>query len=129
MNCAYVNISLWSEDGSLEKTVRVKVDTKKTYSQFPAGLLRELGWPIIDANRPCIMPDGSPAIMKMGQAKVGLDGVAGHSMVIFGPDDCLPTLGSHTLDSLGLEINPEDLSLTAKILHRPTRTIISNDPR
>ena len=128
MNEGYIDINVWSEDGLLEKPLRARVDTKKTYSEFPAGLLRELGWPIIDANRPCILPDGSPGTMKMGQVKVGLDEIAGHTMVIFGADDCPPTLGSHTFESLGLEINPKDLSLTRKILHRPTRIIIADEP-
>ena len=37
MNDACIDINVWSEDGSLEKTLRVKVDAKKTYSEFPAA--------------------------------------------------------------------------------------------
>jgi clan AA aspartic protease len=86
-------------------TVRFLVDSGAVYSLVPAATLRRLGIRP-HSTRTFILADGTEVTRRIGDAIFRLDGQQGASPVIFGEQDDAPLLGTVSLESLGLLLDP-----------------------
>lgn len=89
------------------KSVRVKlrVDSGAIYSIVPAATLRRLGIRPHSV-RTFILADGTEITRSLGDATFQIDGQQGASPVIFGEKGDAALLGTVSLESLGLIIDP-----------------------
>ena len=96
MAAFYVDMALTSRDGTRAQNLRVKANTGARYTRLPGCLLTELGW----EPSPYDLPWGWPTdlVYQTGlrvcevNFRIGSENYP-HS-IIFGVDDCEPTLGS-----------------------------------
>lgn len=107
MTAFYVTLDLCARDGSYVKPLRVKANTGAKYTRLPGCSLRELGW---EAN-PHDLPWGWPMALvyqtglQVGDVKFRIDGRDYAHSVIFGADDCEPTLGEWSALGYVLEVD------------------------
>ncbi len=90
-----------------KRSARLKflVDSGALYSVVPAATLRRLGIKP-HSTRTFILADGTEIERKIGDATFVLDGVRGASPVIFGEAGDSTLLGTVSLESLGLSLDP-----------------------
>lgn len=81
------------------------VDSGAIYSVVPARTLRRLGIRPHSA-RTFTLADGTEVTRAIGDAVFIIDGNRGASPVLFGEDDDSVLLGSVSLESLGLSLDP-----------------------
>jgi clan AA aspartic protease len=86
-------------------TVRFLVDSGAVYSLAPATLLRKLGIRP-HSSRSFILADGTEITRPIGDAIFMIDDQRGASPVIFGEEDDAALLGTVSLESLGLILDP-----------------------
>lgn len=86
-------------------TVKFLVDSGAVYSLAPAALLKKLGIRP-HSSRTFLLADGSEITRRIGDAIFILDGQRGASPVIFGEEDDAALLGTVSLESLGLLLDP-----------------------
>ena len=83
------------------------VDTGAIDCMAPARHLREIG--IEPAGkRTYELTDGSEIVMEVGIARVEFMGDVVGATIIFGDDDVEPILGGTALESVGIEIDPQN---------------------
>ena len=105
MTAFHVNLSICAKDGSYAKPLQVKVNTGAKYTRLPGRLLRELGW----EPDPHDLPWGWPTALvyqtglRVGDVKFRIDEQDYSHSVIFGADDCQPTLGKWSASGFVLE--------------------------
>ena len=89
------------------KTVAIRflVDSGAVYSVVPASTLRRLGIRP-HSSRTFILADGTEITRPMGDAIFMIDGQRAASPVIFGEQDDAALLGTVSLESLGLILDP-----------------------
>ena len=85
--------------------VRFLVDSGAVYSLAPASVLRKLGIRP-HRSRTFLLADGTEITRDVGDAVFMIDGQRAASPVIFGEDDDAALLGSVSLESLGLILDP-----------------------
>jgi clan AA aspartic protease len=92
---------------SPKRRARLKflVDSGALYSVVPAATLRRLGIKP-HSTRTFTLADGTEIERKMGDATFALDGARGASPVIFGERGDSTLLGTVSLESLGLSLDP-----------------------
>jgi clan AA aspartic protease len=86
-------------------SVRFLVDSGAVYSLVPATILRRLGIRP-HSTRTFMLADGTEITRRMGDAIFRLDDQRAASPVIFGEDDDAALLGTVSLESLGLLLDP-----------------------
>ncbi|GBD13236.1 UvrABC system protein B [bacterium HR24] len=96
-----------------EETLEALVDTGASFSAFPASLLERLG---VRPHRVMRfrLADGREAEWRLGWARVEVLGLEEQVLVAFAPDDAPPLIGAHTLQSLGLTVDPVEHRLVPK---------------
>lgn len=85
--------------------VRLLVDSGAVYSLAPSSVLRKLGIRP-HSSRTFLLADGTEITREIGDAIFVIDGQRGASPVIFGEEDDAALLGSVSLESLGLILDP-----------------------
>ena len=98
-------IEVLAADGSRSVTVAALVDTGSTYTCLPAELLRELGIVPIERIR-TELADGHIVEEFVGEARVRLEGVERHTIVIFAGEGAPALLGAYTLEGALLVVDP-----------------------
>lgn len=107
MTAFHVNLNVCAKDGSYAKPLRVKVNTGAKYTRLPGRILRELGW----EPDPHDLPWGWPTALvyqtglQVGDVKFRIDEHDYSHSVIFGADDCQPTLGEWSACGFILEVD------------------------
>jgi predicted aspartyl protease len=86
-------------------SVRLLVDSGAVYSVVPASILRRLGIRA-HSSRTFILADGTEITRRIGDATFLLEGYRAASPVIFGQKDDSALLGTVSLESLGLILDP-----------------------
>jgi len=104
------------------RDVEVLVDTGALYSVLPRSTLEEIGVSPIGREE-FTLADGTHKRYSVGEAFFEFGGKAGTSKVVFAPRGATPLLGTLTLESLGLMVNPITRELA------PMRMILAGKPR
>jgi clan AA aspartic protease len=86
------------------------VDTGAVDCLVPGKHLRAIGVQP-RRKRTCELADGTELKMDVGGAEVEFMGDITWATVIFGPDDAEPILGVTALESVGIEVNPQNQRL------------------
>ena len=86
------------------------VDTGSIDCYVPAARLREIGIPPV-GRRTYELADGTEIALEVGVAQVEFMGEVVGATVIFGRDDAEPLLGVTALESVGIEIDPQNQRL------------------
>ncbi len=86
------------------------VDTGAVDCLVPAKHLRSLGLQP-GANRTYELADGTEVRLDIAAAQIEFMGELVGSTVIFGPDDAEPILGVTALESVGIEVDPQNQRL------------------
>ena len=86
-------------------SLRLLVDSGAVYSVVPARILRRLGIRS-HSSRTFLLADGSEITRAVGDATFLIDAQRAASPVIFGEDDDVALLGTVSLESLGLILDP-----------------------
>jgi clan AA aspartic protease len=86
-------------------TIRFLVDSGAVYSVVPASTLRRLGIRA-HSSRTFMLADGTEITRRIGDAIFVIDGQRAASPVIFGEQDDAALLGTVSLESLGLILDP-----------------------
>ena len=81
------------------------IDTGAIFSVLPGPIARKLALAKLDREE-FILADGTRRAYDVGEAFFALSDRRGTSKVVFGPADVTPLLGTLTLESLGLMVNP-----------------------
>ena len=103
----HVSLDLCASDRSYAKPLRVKANTGSRYARLPGCSLRELGWEPDHHD----LPWGWPIALvyqtglQVGDDKSCIDGKDHAMRVIFGADDCEPTLGEWSALGYVLEVD------------------------
>ena len=86
------------------------VDTRAIDCYVPASKLREIG---IEprGQRTYELSDGSEVVLDVGVAQIEFMGEVVGATVIFGNEDAEPLLGVTALESVGIEVDPQDQRL------------------
>ena len=107
MTAFYVSLNLCAQDGSYAQPLRVKANTGAKYTRLPGRLLQELGWKADPHDLPWGWP--MPLVyqtgLRVGDVKFRIDGADYPHSVIFGADDCEPTLGEWSAKGFVLEVD------------------------
>ena len=111
-------VGIWASDRSGIRNLRLKVDTGAAYSQLPAATLHDLGWAPTQPPRPARLADGTPTTVALGEVKIRYHDQDLIRLFVFGEDDCLPLLGSDTLQGFGLGVDPVNHRLIPVEAHR-----------
>jgi clan AA aspartic protease len=90
---------------SRSATIKFLVDSGAVYSLVPAATLRRLGIRP-HSTRTFMLADGTEITRELGDAVFRIDGHQGASPVIFGERGDAALLGSVSLESLGLLLDP-----------------------
>lgn len=86
------------------------VDTGAVDCYVPAGRLREIG--IEPRGKRSYEPaDGTETVLDIGVAQIEFMGEVVGATVIFGNDDAEPLLGATALESVGIEVDPQNQRL------------------
>ncbi len=86
------------------------VDTGSIDCYVPGNRLREIGIQPI-GQRTYELADGTEIALNVGVAQVEFMGEAVGATVIFGKDDAEPLLGVTALESVGIEVDPQNQRL------------------
>jgi clan AA aspartic protease len=86
------------------------VDTGSIDCYVPGNRLREIGIQPI-GQRHYELADGSEVALDVGVAQIEFMGEAVGATVIFGKDDTEPLLGVTALESVGIEVDPQNQRL------------------
>ena len=86
------------------------VDTGATDCVVPGKALREIGV-LPKSKRTYELADGSEIKLEIGVAQIEFMGEVVGATVIFGDDDVEPILGVTALESVGIEIDPQNQRL------------------
>jgi predicted aspartyl protease len=109
----YVTVGISARPDSETRKVRLQVDSGAFFSMVPRGILEELG--IAPAYREKLrVADGRSVERDVGYAFLHYSGrPPGPTIVVFAePDDTL-VLGVHTLEGLGLQVDPRSGTISA----------------
>ncbi len=96
--------------GAQSREIEAIVDTGAFFTTLPSQLLRDLG---IQPNgtRRFRVADGRLVDMKIGDARVTIDGDSVFTIVAFGEDSGPSLLGAYTLEGLTLLVDPVEQRL------------------
>jgi clan AA aspartic protease len=86
------------------------VDTGAIDCYIPANRLREIGISP-DGRRTYALADGTEVALDIAVAKIEFMGEVVGATVIFGRDDAEPLLGVTALESVGIEVDPQNQRL------------------
>ena len=86
------------------------VDTGAMDCYVPAGRLRDIGIVPV-GRRKRVLPDGSPLSLDAGVAQIEFMGEVVGATVIFGDEEAEPLLGLTALESVGIEVDPQNQRL------------------
>jgi clan AA aspartic protease len=86
------------------------VDTGTIDCMAPAKHLDQIGLKRV-GKRSYELADGSEISFDIGIAQVEFMGEIAGGLIIFGPDDCEPILGVTALESVGIEVDPQNQRL------------------
>lgn len=118
MGEVYVTLGVWTADGSYLRNLRMRADTGASYSQLPAGLLRELGWMPTQAPRRAGLADGTATTVELGEVKIRYNEEDLTRLFVFGEESCPRLLGSDTLQGLGMGVDPVHHRLMPAMAYR-----------
>ena len=112
----YVDLALWSADGTRTVDLRALVDTGASYTLIPAAVLDGLGVSRRETMT-FLLADGSTREFDIGLAEMELEGRANPAHVVFGPENRI-LLGAMALEAFALAADarnrrlvPADLTL------------------
>ena len=88
------------------ETLDAVVDTGATFTRVPSSILQRLGVEPAQ-RREFITPDGNRVERGVGSVVVRIDEEAATTLAVFGESDGKTVLGSVTLTTLGLGVDPE----------------------
>ena len=100
-----VEIGIGSRDRDEWVTLDALVDTGAFVTSAPASLLRRLGVEPIRTQE-FAYPDGRSREMEIGQARVRVEGREVTTLVLFNDEGATPLLGTLTLASVFMEVDP-----------------------
>lgn len=103
-------VTVIAADGSRDVTIAALVDTGSTYTCLPSALLRELGITPIHSIR-TELADGSIVEDAIGEARVRVQGIERHTVVIFAGEGAPALLGAYTLEGALLAVDPVEQRL------------------
>ena len=118
MGDVYDTFAILASDGSYLRNLRMKADTGAAYSQLPAILLRDLGWEPTEPPCQFVLADGSKGTVAMGEVRIRYNERVLTRLFMFGEDECLPLIGSDTLQGFGLAVDPVNYTLIPVIAQR-----------
>ena len=118
MGDVYATLGVWAADGSYLRNLRMKADTGAAYSQLPAVLLHEMGWEPTQAPRHSVLADGSETAVELGEVRIQYNDENLTRLFVFGDDDCLPLLGSDTMQGFGLGVDTVQHTMIDVVAHR-----------
>ena len=105
-------------DGPFE-TLDAVVDTDATFTRLPSSILQRLGVEPAQ-RREFIAPDGSRVERGVGSVVVRIDEESSTTLAVFGESDGKTVLGSVTLATLGLGVDPERQRLIPVLAYLPS---------
>ena len=106
MDMTHVNVEVANPtDMRRSRTVRLVVDSGLRYTVVPTEILAELGIQSFAEER-FKLPNGEHVVRRKGAALFKYEDRIGGSDVVFGQPGDAALLGSLTLGSLGLELDP-----------------------
>jgi predicted aspartyl protease len=90
-----------------EETVEALVDTGASFTTMPTSMLNRLG---VTPHRQARMrlADGSAAVWDIGRCTSRLAGNEEADLGLFGAEEAPPTIGSHTVQTMLLGVDPVD---------------------
>jgi clan AA aspartic protease len=100
-----VSIEFSDLNGGRRETLEALVDTGSSYSFIPRPVLNRLGISPIE-QMPFRLANEERVFYDIGWAAVRFEDRAGFTLVVFGEPDAMPLMGSHTLESLRLSVDP-----------------------
>ena len=101
-----VTLGIWTADGTAVLNVPMTVDTGATYCQFPANILRALGWEPTEGRRPHTLANGSERNAGMGPVRIRLGETDSIEHFVFGEGIGINLLGVETLQNRSLGVDP-----------------------
>ena len=105
-------------DGPFE-TLDAVVDTDATFTRVPSSILQRLGVEPVQ-RREFITPDGNRVERSVGSVVVRIDEESSTTLAVFGESDGKTVLGSVTLATLGLGVDPERQRLIPVLAYLPS---------
>ena len=107
----HVSLDLCAHDGSYVQPLQVRANTGARYTRLPGCVLRELGWQPDQHDLPWGWP--MPLVyqtgLQVGDVKFRIDEKDYAHSVIFGADECEPTLGEWSALGYVLEVDEANL--------------------
>ena len=94
-----------ARSGRRARDIDAAVEAGAFYTSLPARRLRDLGVEPLGERR-LLVGDGRYARTHVGEARATINGKTVTTLVTFADDDAPPQLGTHTLDGLGLVVDP-----------------------
>lgn len=111
MGITHVNVVVTNpSDSSRQWEGSFLVDTGAIDCYVPGNRLREIGI-TPRGKRQYELADGSKLELDIGIAQIEFMGEIGGAVVIFGNDDAEPLLGVTALESVGIEVDPQNQRL------------------
>jgi len=103
-------LEIGNPDGSRFLEMQAWVDSGANYSQFPAAVLRQLGFAPTTTRR-FRMADGRVVEKNLCMVPIRLNGEVLPTLVVFGEEDSHSVLGNIVLSSFSLGIDPVNQTL------------------
>ena len=105
MGLFYQTFQIGPKDGSQLEEVTALVDTGSIYTHIPTDILDRIGV-VPEWDSDFELADGSEVRYDLAEFRCVLDGRERTNICIFGPTDCEPLLGVHTMEGFGLIADP-----------------------
>lgn len=81
------------------------VDTGAMFTQIPSGLVAQIGI-VSSGSRPVQYADGTKDTVPVAKADIAINSLETATMILCGKPNSLILLGAHTLEGLGLGVDP-----------------------
>ncbi|MFQ5829623.1 MAG: aspartyl protease family protein [Candidatus Methylomirabilia bacterium] len=105
MGLFHVEIEVFPPDGGSSRTQSVLVGTGASYLALPRSLLTSLGYRAIDRQR-VVFATGEVAVWDVAEVKIRLEGRERTVLCFLASEQSPKLLGSQTLESFGLGVDP-----------------------
>jgi len=105
MGLFQVEIEVFRANGGSPQIQSVLVNTGASYLALPRSLLTSLGYRAIDRQR-VVFATGEAAVWDVSEVRVRLQGRERTVLAFLAPDQSRKLLGSQTLETFGLEVDP-----------------------
>jgi len=105
-------VTLISTSGERE-TLQALVDTGASFTTVPAAVLERLG---VRPHRTMRfrLANGEPVEWQLGWVTIEIDGNREQTLAVFGPEEDIALIGAHTLQAMGLGVDPVEHRLVPR---------------